>query len=64
MTLAMTKPKNFDEYIVAFPAETQNILKQLRETIQFPHHKPLPLELITKIVKFRVNKNLEKLKIG
>ena len=124
MTPTMTKPKNFDEYIVTFPAETQNILKQLRETIkkaapeadevisygmpsfkqngrllyfvafknhigfypmmtgieafktklsaykwakgsiQFPHHKPLPLELITRIVKFRVNENLEKSKKG
>lgn len=32
--MKMTKPKNFDEYIVAFPAETQKILKQLRETIK------------------------------
>jgi uncharacterized protein YdhG (YjbR/CyaY superfamily) len=118
----MTKPTNFDEYIVAFPAETQKILKQLRKTIkkaapdaeevisygmplfrqngrllyfaafknhigfypmatgieafktkfsqykwakgsvQFPLQKPLPFELITEIVKFRVNENLEKSK--
>jgi len=31
-------------------------------TIQFPHDKPLPLELITKIVRFRVNEALGKAK--
>jgi uncharacterized protein YdhG (YjbR/CyaY superfamily) len=116
----MTKPKNFEEYIVAFPAESQKVLEQLRETIkkaapeadevisygmpsfrqngrllyfaafknhigfypmasgieafktklsaykwakgsiQFPLQKPLPIELITEIVKFRVKENLEK----
>jgi uncharacterized protein YdhG (YjbR/CyaY superfamily) len=29
-------------------------------TMQFPLDKPLPLDLITRIVKFRVKKNLEK----
>lgn len=29
-------------------------------TIQFPLDKPLPLPLITEIVKFRVNENMEK----
>jgi uncharacterized protein YdhG (YjbR/CyaY superfamily) len=122
MTTSLTKPKNFEEYITAFPAETQKILEQLRETIrkaapdadeiisygmpsfrlngrlvyfaafknhigfypmvtgieafktnfsgykwakgsvQFPLQKPLPHELITKIVKFRVRENLEKSK--
>ena len=122
MTANMIKPKNFDEYIVPFPEETQKILIQFRETIkkaapdadevisygmpsfrqngrllyfaafknhigfypmmtgieafksklsaykwakgsiQFPLQKPLPLELITEIVKFRVNENLEKSK--
>ncbi|HAX73377.1 MAG TPA: hypothetical protein DCY20_07625 [Firmicutes bacterium] len=28
--------------------------------IQFPHNKPIPYELIEKIVKFRVAENLEK----
>jgi uncharacterized protein YdhG (YjbR/CyaY superfamily) len=120
MTKSMTKPKNFEEYIVVFPAETQKILKQLRMTIkkaapdakesisygmplfsqngrlvyfaafknhigfypmksgieafkeeisaykwatgsvQFPLQKPLPLKLITQVVKFRVIENLEK----
>ena len=31
-----------------------------RGTIQFPLDKDLPIELIIKIVKFRVNENLEK----
>ena len=31
-----------------------------RGTVQFPLDKPLPAELITKIVKFRVQENLEK----
>jgi uncharacterized protein YdhG (YjbR/CyaY superfamily) len=119
----MTKPRNFDEYIVVFPEKTQKMLEQLRETIkkaapdaneeisygmpalrqngrllyfagfknhiglyplatgieafkteltgykwakgsiQFPINKPLPLNLITRIVKFRVIENLEKSKI-
>jgi uncharacterized protein YdhG (YjbR/CyaY superfamily) len=118
----MTKPKNFEEYLTAFPAETQKILVQLRKTIkkaapdadevisygmplfrqngrllyfaafknhigfypmvtgveafktklsgykfakgsiQFPLQKPLPLKLISEIVKFRVNENIEKSK--
>ena len=31
-------------------------------TVRFPINKPLPLALITKMVKFRVQKNLEKAK--
>lgn len=118
----MTKPENFDQYIIAFPPRTQKLLVQLRDTIrkeapdaeevisygmplfkqngrliyfaahknhigfypmitaieafkdelsdykwakgtiQFPLGKPLPLELITQIVKFRVSENAEKLK--
>jgi uncharacterized protein YdhG (YjbR/CyaY superfamily) len=114
------KPKNFDEYALAFPAETQKILKLLRKTIkkaapeaeevisygmpsfrqngrllyfaafknhigfypmmtgieafkarltgykwakgsvQFPLMKPLPVDLITDIVKFRVAENTGK----
>ncbi|MES2810239.1 MAG: DUF1801 domain-containing protein [Bacteroidota bacterium] len=29
-------------------------------TLQFPIDKPLPLDLVTRIVKFRIEKNLEK----
>ena len=32
-------------------------------SVKFPMDKPLPLDLITKIVKFRVMKNLEKAKV-
>jgi uncharacterized protein YdhG (YjbR/CyaY superfamily) len=118
----MTKPKNFEEYISAFPKETKQLLRQVRSTIkknaqkaeevisygmpafklngmlvwfaaytkhigfypgalgiaafkkeisvykwskgavQFPIDKPLPLVLITKIVKFKVKENLQKAK--
>jgi uncharacterized protein YdhG (YjbR/CyaY superfamily) len=116
----MTKPENFDEYIVTFPEETQKRLKQIRATIkkaapqaeevisygmpsfrlngqlvyfaafrnhiglypmasgvdafksllsdykwakgsiQFPLSKPVPFDLITNIIKFRVQENLAK----
>ncbi|PZR19544.1 MAG: hypothetical protein DI539_13705 [Flavobacterium psychrophilum] len=116
----MEKPKNIDEYISGFEPEVQQLLQQVRNTIQaaapeateaisyglptfklqgnlvhfaafnnhigfyalpsgneafqkelsqyktgkgsiqFPFDNPLPLELITKIVKFRVEKNIQK----
>jgi len=31
-----------------------------RGTVQFPHNKPLPLDLIRRIVAFRVDENLAK----
>jgi uncharacterized protein YdhG (YjbR/CyaY superfamily) len=34
--------------------------KTSKGTVQFPIDKPLPLDLITKIVKFRLRENLEK----
>ena len=34
--------------------------KGAKGSIQFPHDKPLPLALITKIVKFRVKENMVK----
>ncbi len=34
--------------------------KQGKGSVQFPMDKPMPLNLIAKIVKFRVKKNLEK----
>jgi uncharacterized protein YdhG (YjbR/CyaY superfamily) len=118
----MTKPKDFDAYISAFPEATQKRLRQLRATIkkaapqadevisygmpgyrlngalvwfaafahhigfypgvsgisafkkeisiyksakgsvQFPLDESLPLGLIAKIVKFRVNENLKRAK--
>ncbi|MGE6354225.1 iron chaperone [Flavobacterium sp. NPDC079362] len=116
------KPADIDEYIGAFPNNIQEILKEIRTTIQkaaphakekisysmpafdqdgivvyfaafknhiglyalpsgheafkeelskyksgkgsvqFPLNEPIPLDLITKIVKFRVKENLEKAK--
>ena len=45
--------------IEAFKKEL-SIYKQGKGSVQFPLDKPMPLALITKIVKFRVKKNLEK----
>lgn len=120
----MEKPLNIDDYISAFPFDTQKLLEQMRSTIkkaapkaeevisygmpafklngmlvyfagyknhigfyptssgianfkkelsmykgakgsvQFPLDKPLPLALISKIVKFRLAENSEKAKTG
>jgi uncharacterized protein YdhG (YjbR/CyaY superfamily) len=43
--------------IKAFKKEL-SVYKTSRGAIQFPLDKPLPLKLITKIVKFRVKENL------
>lgn len=40
--------------------EELSIYKQGKGSVQFPLTKPLPLDLITKIVKFRVKENLKK----
>lgn len=39
--------------------EELSVYKQGKGSVQFPLTKPLPLDLITKIVKFRVTKNLK-----
>jgi uncharacterized protein YdhG (YjbR/CyaY superfamily) len=31
--------------------------------VQFPHERPIPFEIISKIVKFRVKQNEEKLSL-
>lgn len=62
-----------DEYILQYPLEVQDILRTLRcviceaaayktskGTIQFPLDKPLPYELIKKIVAARVRENNKK----
>jgi len=36
--------------------------KSGKGSVQFPYSEPMPLELISKIVKFRVQENLEKAK--
>ncbi|MBL8182491.1 MAG: DUF1801 domain-containing protein [Blastocatellia bacterium] len=46
-------------------AEFQDALsdyKTSKGTVQFPLDQPLPIKLITKIVKFRIKQNLEKKK--
>ncbi len=40
-----------------------SVYKTGKGSVQFPHDKPLPTALITKIVKFRVKENAEKAKL-
>lgn len=47
--------------IAAFPDELAGY-KTSKGTVQFPFRKPLPLELVTRIVRFRIEQNLEKKK--
>jgi uncharacterized protein YdhG (YjbR/CyaY superfamily) len=37
-----------------------SVYKEGKGSVQFPLDKPLPISLVTKIIKFRVNQNLEK----
>ncbi len=46
----------------AFQKEV-SVYKGAKGSIQFPLDKPMPLKLITKIVKFRVAENLKKARI-
>jgi uncharacterized protein YdhG (YjbR/CyaY superfamily) len=39
-----------------------SVYKEGKGSVQFPHDKPLPLGLVSKIVKFRVKQNMEKVK--
>jgi uncharacterized protein YdhG (YjbR/CyaY superfamily) len=39
-----------------------SIYKSAKGSVQFPFDKPMPLELITKIVKFRLAENIQKTK--
>ncbi|MES2286554.1 MAG: DUF1801 domain-containing protein [Bacteroidota bacterium] len=60
----------FKNHIGFYPAPSGNeaFKKELSKykggkgTIQFPLDEPIPLNLITKIVKFRVKENLERIK--
>ena len=47
--------------IAAFKKEL-SVYEGAKGSVQFPMDKPLPLALVTKIVKFRVKENLEKAK--
>jgi uncharacterized protein YdhG (YjbR/CyaY superfamily) len=42
-----------------FKDELENYKQSGKGTIQFPHDKPLPLDLIKKIVKQRADENIE-----
>lgn len=48
--------------IEAFKNEL-SVYKGAKGSVQFPLDKPMPLALITKIVKFRVKENLEKARV-
>ena len=58
----------YKNHIGLYPAPRENeafkkelsVYKGGKGTVQFPLDKPIPLNLITKIVKFRVKENLEK----
>jgi uncharacterized protein YdhG (YjbR/CyaY superfamily) len=45
--------------INAFKSEVE-AYQTSKGTLQFPHEKPIPFSLISKIVKFRVKENFEK----
>ena len=60
----------YKNHIGLYPAPRENeafkkelaVYKGGKGTVQFPLDKPMPLDLITKIVKFRIKKNLEEAK--
>ena len=60
----------FKNHIGFYPAPTGNeafkkelsVYKTGKGSVQFPLDKPMPLNLITKMVKFRVKENLERVK--
>lgn len=61
----------FKNHIGFYPAPRENAefkeelsrYKGGKGTVQFPLDKPMPLTLITKMVKFRAKKNLESVKL-
>jgi uncharacterized protein YdhG (YjbR/CyaY superfamily) len=55
-------PGTFVSVLQAFNNEISNYIDG-KGTLKFPLDKPLPLELISKIVKFRVDENLKKAEI-
>ncbi len=54
-------PGALGDVIQAFPDEVPQYVTG-KGTLRFPSDQPLPLELISRIVKFRVAQNLEKAK--
>lgn len=61
----------YKNHIGFYPAPTENeafkedlsAYKSGKGTLQFPFDKPIPLKLVSKIVKFRVKENAEKVDI-
>jgi len=61
----------FNKHIGFYPApsgiekfkKALSIYKGAKGSVQFPIDQPLPLQLVTKIVKFRVGENLAKTKL-
>lgn len=51
-----SRPETIDEYIAGFSPEVREIPKRIREkgNLQFPLDKPVPYDLIERIVKHRV----------
>ena len=41
-------------------AQELSLYKQGKGSVQFPHNKPLPIDLIKRIVEFRVKENADK----
>lgn len=58
MNTLKTQYKTIDEFIATFPAEIQEVSQYRtgKGTLQFPLDKPIPLELIRKIVGIRIEK--------
>ena len=55
-------PTSIDEYLAGFPAEVRDRLQSVRAargSIQFPFDQPMPLALIGKIVRFRVEQSAQ-----
>lgn len=50
------------EAITVFQKEV-SAFKNSKGTIQFPLHRPIPTDLVTKIVTFRIAENLEKFEL-
>lgn len=63
MKAGIAPPSTIDEYIGTFPPDVPAFKDELSDyatskgAAQFPIEEPLPLELVTRIVKFRVAEN-------
>lgn len=53
-------PTSIDEYIAGYPKEEISAYKWSKGAVQFPLDRPMPYDLISRMVKFRVAENLKK----